>query len=519
MSAPFGIPHRPFSIDSRTEIMLPDGVFISELGRLKIGINIVNLSEGEVTSGYIRPSPSESEEWHYVGDNQVHLSYVPKGCAKLVVWEADFSRCSIGKKEIRVEYGAQILLPDGSIRGFDGVLTAQIFVASCAVVGNHEGRITVPEGVMSIKFGYSAYLPGRDIPLLPKYYEHPVYSGRNLPIFTRGSSRLVPAPGCEDDIPFQDPWWKVAAAILAIIFFFMSLVKFKETGEAEIGFDIDLENAGPNAEPNSDGGVTYPIDECCDSGGSQSSGSMSEAGMYASMALAMVLVAAKGHSIDPWQRGRNVFPSVRGDVKVLEELKWEYPLPRIIDPNKQIKTQLSWSYRQTLESGTVKEIVVSEQVASDFYAAKVLVNVKSVVTRAEGIYLQVYLEDHFGQPFGLASVYGFVYFISPNGQESFRVNLDGFSMKNKLPLGAGWFEAHLDINNLLEHKELADYLGTWTLKVFGQATNMAVEGMEPFVAATYIGGDVLLSPFVIQLVEPDADIFCPIAHSYTVEVV
>jgi hypothetical protein len=89
------IPNRPFASDAITGLMMPDGIFVTMLGKQFINVQIANTS----------PSTIQSPKLYIESVSHPGIAYMPgtrympdlqSNAVRVEQWEADFSNCPSG---------------------------------------------------------------------------------------------------------------------------------------------------------------------------------------------------------------------------------------------------------------------------------------------------------------------------------------------------------------------------------------------------------------------------------------
>ena len=209
---------RPFAIDTITKMMLPDGVFIKSHngGNALMRVKLLNpafnhrlqlprlFSLQNAESSEIIIQNGEQLTWKGVVSNQ-----------EFFYWDflLDLSLASIGKHEVTIN----LKLAHGNDPFFGGGLPIEykgkIFVADAHFdASNLNGIAYLPEGQLNYKIIGSQLFREKEI------RNEKLPTSIILPKQISSEVRFVqPFQGVYGPIPFNDPWWKVAGWIVAVL--------------------------------------------------------------------------------------------------------------------------------------------------------------------------------------------------------------------------------------------------------------------------------------------------------------
>ena len=486
MDVPIEIRNRPFSIEPNTLVMMPDGIFDTSLMFQDISFFVTNRSEYRLKMCWVRPDHASQAEWTYTAYHMVELGPMEPGESRLIRWRANFSRCTPGKKELRIEFGCQIdWVKLGG--GFDGYMEKRIFVSRTSqTLDKNKFICEVPEGKLQLTISEYSLVPswtftGND----PDQISFVVPA---FPVIEKivGSTSL--RPGLEDALPFQDPWWKIVAWIVAALAAIGAFIAAKEgQGTASVGVSGEFDADGSNGNWCLPDPTKHPDKE-------------NVAGILSIIATAAIRVGMMDIR-DPWQKGRDKFPNDPGDPRQSETVTAQIEPPDELKAGAEWEVPISWEYTSQTRSGQLSTEARREVGCSENGAGAVNIDVPNEVPIGENITVKVYIEHQGGQPLLGDEMYGFANFISPKGHV-FRRELRNKAFADQSVLKRGGFEAGINTEWAGGQIGWDNARGKWTIELYGQLVNRAPEGIDPFEAATFVGGDVMLSPFKLTKSEP-----------------
>lgn len=477
MTVPIEIRNRPFSIEPNTLVMMPDGIFDAALVYQEIAFFVTNISKRPITRCMVRPDMRRKTEWTYSGNPMDEIGYLSPGESRLVRWLARFDECTPGKKALPIEFGAEV--EDGEFsQGYDGYIGSRIFVSrTTQLLGTNRFRCEVPEGALDLDILEYSTVPGWKLPLKDENGNY-VIDIPPLPIIEKVSGKTLLVPGMEDAIPFQDPWWKVVAWIVAVLAYLGAIIAAKEgQGTASIGV---------SGEWGSGNGGNW-----CTPDPMEAQDKMTVAGVLSVIGSSAIRVGMMDVR-DPWQKGRDFHPNDPGDPRVSEIVE------AVIDPPDELRAgdvwhvPINWNYTATTRSGVSRSVAKQETGHSENAPADRRVEYPEEVSVGEAIVVGLYLEHSDGTPYLGDELYGFVTFISPIGRV-YRRDFQNVGFLDRKPLPPGYFEAGLHTEKIGPEHGWEEMCGKWSIQLHGQIVNRAPEGIDPFVAATFVGGDAVFS--------------------------
>lgn len=471
MSSPLQINKRPFSVEPITGIMLPDGIFDTAIRRQLISAYVVNGSDITINKFWARIR--DTADYTVIGVRQIEvLQPIPSGATKLLQWEVTFRGATPGKKSLIIESGGMSTDASGKDLFWDGFTEAVYFLSSTSY-DPHTKQYTcrVPEGSLQITFDNSMQSPSTE------------YQGAERPIpaiqFPQRFTATVAPNGLS--IPFDDPWWKVLAWIVAAIAGIAAVIAAKEgDGVAEIGI-------GGHGHDN-----PYEYDWCVpDPTALGRDNFTTPAGILSTIANTAILVGL-ADNIDPWERGRTNAALQEDEVPIKETVEVDLTYPNEIKAGTGFEVGARWKYQAELNTGRVSTFNVDETQTNihvadwEIDAPKEALESKPIVVRLRGT-------KSTGDVYAGDQLYAFALFVTPDGQRSFRVPLLDDGGKYDAVASDGWYSAGIVIEELMTQASF-DPLGEWRVQFVAQDVNDAKPDMPPKIAATHVGGALLLAP-------------------------
>ncbi len=372
------IPNRPFASDLITGFMMPDGMFVTMLGRQNINIHLTNAGASSfgISEAYIESTSSPG----IVVEPQTHfLGTLAAGTSTVLSWTADFQSCPPGLhfvsfivdrggnrqriiKKIFV-LGTSFDETDGSFVAVtpEGVMRATFERLSRPRQDCCCGRGTLPEREKEpprtdedpkrdegLKEDRKRRLQAlrrsaiHDLPNLFERHEHdflfcpPGY----LPIKVRYDwTPTPPFAGQDGDLPFEDPWWKIVLCVLAVLLLMGAAI-------AEAG-----DGSGTVTVCGGTGGGVDPEDDCCHVRAGGGGTSYVAAGLVAAAAAAAT-AAALSDERDAFQIGRdNTLPNP-GEITIKEEFAFSIIYNEPVTLGRPFAATAEWIYTRITDKNT-----------------------------------------------------------------------------------------------------------------------------------------------------------------------
>jgi len=495
-AAPVEIPHRPYSVAPPTNLMSPDGFFVVNMGQQWIEASVVNTSastlpnvrvyvEGISDAGVVRTPVVQT-----LGD-------LPAGASAPVRFLADFHAATPGTALVSF-----IVEADGF--SFRRVLK-KIFVTR---VDYHKPSktysVVMPQGTMRVRIHNAIVGPGRK--------ECRDEREAFVALLKDVSYEWVPTPpyeGTHGPFPYEDPWWKIALAILAALILLGALLyDYFSDGELNGGM-VSVSGTFDETDPS----------VCCSDVSTSATAKDEEdwlgRGLYAAAGLAgTAAIASDGPDLH--YRGQEATPPPVGELTVAEavRLKIDYVAPP--SPGVRFPIAGKWSYIRTTTGGTYM-FDASDERENLHWLASYEVHAPAVHDRLSG---PLVVRARFQKPdeayYRGGELYVSGVLVSDDGAVR-RLELRDPGLGLDAEAGDAWYTGGYLFQRrpiVLGYKRIEDRPGTWYLFVLAQDVNTVRQGTDPFTAAHTIGGFVLTTQLELAFDEP-----CKLRHDAVVQVV
>jgi hypothetical protein len=338
MSAtPLLVTTRPFAIEPITGIMLSDGIFDNALHELLISCHVTNTSGSDQTgvSVYLE---SVSDPGIVVTGKTFHLPVVKAGASVLLSWFADFEAAVPGKPLVSFVATATGHEQTRSIRQIFVSETRYDDVTDVYVCRVPEGELHISR-LAAIPPGPGGWLP---MPPPPPPHDDPDWEpkpwpGPHVPDGITMSWYPAPAyPGTHGPLPFDDPWWKILALIVALIALIVGIIAAVITKKP---FNIGIKGKFDVSDQGLETKCCTPAPK----GGVKAAASV--AGVCGAIASAG-LATALSDAADPFRRGQAATPPGGGELTTVEHVtaSWTYLDPPLA--GTPYRTGVRWNYRR-----------------------------------------------------------------------------------------------------------------------------------------------------------------------------
>jgi len=499
---PITIPNRPFAAEPITGLMLPDGVFEASFGLLQLHAQFQNLGATPISDATIYIESVSDPGVAVVP----HTYYCPAigSVARLLSWEADFSAATPGVQ--RVSFIVDVA-------GSRTRIIKKIFVTRIGFDATTKTfHAATPEGVMEVRLTDLARplqkccrrqsRSSREELLTPTFVNQvsrlaamrildpnfefclPGYLLHDMEVVVRP---VPPYAGQYGDLPFQDFWWKIILALIALILIIAAAVEGSKSGdEITTGTPAQGGNEVSTGEPPNCCGVEeHPA--------VQGGGNSYLVGGLVAAAAAVVVVAAYSDIRDPFRRGEDHTAPAQGEVTTAERLVASIAYPEPVALGRPFAVGVSWRYTR-ITTG-----------ASHTYLVKDEVNVNAHVLSSYKITAPNVIRVYKREPFVIKGE-----FRGPNGDlltgaqlrvqcvlrgpanqyRSFSLQDDGVSPDEISADGiyTGVFQFALE----------KEPLGLWMIYVIAQDINTAQPEMTPEQQSQIIGGMILTHQVTIS---------------------
>lgn len=495
-TTPMAVQTRPFAIEPLTNVMLPDGIFDNALYRLRIACHYTNTGTTDLTdvSVYLE---STGDPGIAVTGKTYTFPVIPAGSSVLVSWDADFQHATPGKP--LVSFVAKAAGHDAN-RSIQQIFVSQTRYDSATDTYS----VTVPEGrldvskVTGIPTKDGKWWPGGE----PGGKDRPPWTGPFAPTGLTMVWTPDPAyPGTHSDLPFQDPWWKVLAAIVCVVAALVGIIA------SALGFGTFAPGvAGTFSGPP---GLTV---HCCTPAPGIELTIAGVAGVVASAALTVAL----SDDADPHWRGQAATPPAPGELTTSETVRAEWKFLDEPHAGEPYRVEVAWKYERTTTGASyhygVHEVQKNIHVTKD-----VTVETPDTVTSPGSLWVRAKFVRPDSTLFRGPELYGIALFQAPQGLY-FAVPLtdDGIGFDERA--NDGVYSGGLNLDEALSvlRKAGQSARGIWKVFVFGQDVNRVAPGTPPEIAAQTIGGFFVGSAIQITF---DPSLPCPLKAQGQIKVV
>jgi hypothetical protein len=494
---PITIPNRPFATEFITGMMIPDGIFEATLGRQQINAHFQNQSASNI-AGIEYYIESTSHPQIKVEAATKYGGSILANSASLQTWNIDVSNVPAGV------YYVSFIAKSGLNQKR---IIKKIFVTKVTFdpVSQRFSAAT-PEGVISASFKeiitsangqgcgckhetkYSEKIskdnPVGDVLSLIKNFDISDFKDcapqtMLLKSFSTGVTHTPGFSGQYSDLPFQDPWWKVVLAILAVILFIVAIVVAAVFGVVAI---VLFPPAGV--------GISATI-ACC-------SVPFFVAVGAAVAALVTGLIASESDARDPYRRGQdNTLPRNPDEITIGENVDVDIDYIEPIVSGTPFAIGIKWNYtRITRDSSNVERTYNYgvEEIQNNIHVlSRYEINAPDIV--------RVYKKEPFrvtGKFYDTkeALLRGSQLFVKCYLQRASDNKIISFVMQDDGQKGIddkandGTYTGIYYFNR--------EEAGLWKIYVFAQDVNNAREDMEPEEAAQIIGGMLLTNQLTVD---------------------
>jgi hypothetical protein len=307
---------------------------------------------------------------------------------------------------------------------------------------------------------------------------------------------LTPTPaysGQYGDLPFQDPWWKIALLILAALLIIAAAIVAAATGSGSI-----TPQAGGTFDDNP------PNVNCCEPRARGGSDSYVVAGLVAAAAAAAT-AAGMSDERDPTRRGEDATPPAAGEFTVSESLDVTLLPKNAVALGRPFDVDVTWDYER-ITSGNTYTHNVSETNTNVHVLSRYPINAPDVVRayRGERFVVEGEFFDADGKKLRGDQLFVQCFLSGPNGEaRRFRLQDDG--VRPDREPNDGVYTGEISFDPIKEK-------GLWTFFVIAQDVNNAQPNMDPEEAAKIIGGMVVTHQLTIAMgggtcpLVPDGDV-------------
>ena len=495
--------YRPYSTNISTGFMTPDGFFLTIFGTQNINIETQN--DGNQTldglSMYIEgvgdPNVTTPLTTSTPTNSQVLASASWKS-----IFSADFTNATPGETIVSFIIQQTSGSSTQSIR-----IVKKIFVLGIKFDPSSKTfTMTIPQG--SLTFNIKTII----VPAETNCSCGPSGGGRKrccccggssggttsgttstiYPVLIQnGSATWTPSPsygGAHGPLPFNDPFWKILFAAIALIL-------------AAIGSYFAAQAGGSGSTgPGGTAEETNPSVHCCTGVQAEAETDSETAAALFGAAAAMATIAMCSDEADLFWRGQTATPPASGLLTVSETVKFSADFPNSLIPGKAFTGDITWDYTRTLNDGSTLT-----HSATDPYENIHLLKAYDVYIdgthNASAHYTHqrrtpLLIGAQFTKPDGTlftgSQLYTFAVLWSDTGaKKAVELRDDGYTLAGDSgPPNAG--------NYVGEVSMIEAPTGNWYVFVFAQDVNTVLDGTDPFTAAQTIGGMLLTSQLVLN---------------------
>jgi len=489
-SAPVEIPHRPAGVYPATNLMNVDGFFVVNMGRQHVQLTLRNVSGSDLDGVTI----------YLEGFSDPGVSFVPR-------------RLDIGllraDAELPLRFTANFTnaAPDASFVSFiveaDGYemrrIVKKIFVTR---VDYHKPSKTytvkTPQGDMEIVVHRALMGPEQGS----------CREGEAFTVLIQDVSyTLRPKPsyeGTRGPLMYEDPWWKIALAILAgLVLLGAALYDYFSDGTLDggsVSVGGTFEETGPSV--------------CCtkiSSSASKGEDDLVAKGLY-SAAGGIATVAIASDDPDLHWRGQEATEPPAGELTVGEGVRLKIDYVESPSPGVPFAIEGEWAYTRETDVGSTYVHEDRDRRENVHVLDRYEVEAPSTHDRASG---PLVVTAQFVKPGGDLCRGGELlvtgHLVSEHGPyRQFQLDDAGLDPdadpNDGVYTGAYWFSR--------DAGEKGDPGGAWYLFVIAQDVNTVKEGTDPFEAAHTVGGVVVTTQLQLGIDKP-----CELNHDAVITVV
>lgn len=501
------INNRPFASDLVTGLMLPDGIFESSVGKMKLNAHFTNSGISTLSNVNIYVE-SASHPAIQITPTTHTVSSIQSGTVLLKNWDIDLTGVPAG------QYYISFIAENSAGRQR---IIKKIFVTKVAFnAASHTFSAQTPEGTYTLRYreitevnsskcckekgdkrnesssglfenlSYTFSIGQRKIELCPVFF---------LPLEQETS--WIPSPyyaGQYSDLPFQDPWWKILIAVVAFLLLVAAAIVEATSGTGSVTASVGC--------PSTPSGV-------CGSGGGTSPVA---AGLVAAAAV-VAGIAVYSDERDLLRIGQDkTLPGI-GELTIRENLVANIKYLESIEFGKPFKVGVDWKYERITKDtgGAEKAYDYSESVINSnvHLLSRYEVNAPDIVRvyKKEAFKVEASFYDENDKLFKGSSLFVKCYLVrnddakwidfilEDSGNQPDKIKNDG------VYTGIHYFNRTDD--------------GRWKIYVVAQDVNHASENMEPEDAAKIIGGIVLTNQATVSFTGGT----CPLVPDGDVEVI
>jgi hypothetical protein len=525
------VPTRPFATDLITGLMLPDGIFVTMLGKQNINVQIKNAGAATINAPKLYIESVSNPGITYTAGTR-YLPDLAMNAVRVEQWQADFTNCPSGTHFI------SFIVEDNA--GTKNRMIKKIFVLGMVFdAATHTFHAETPEGIVSVNFvdivrpkrGCKDQQPVRCCcPPLEQAdprsndetsddtddrqlqgLKRTRFTFTNLTeIFARLGSEFrfcppgylphhveltwTPTPpysGQYSDLPFQDPWWKIILCIIAVLLLIGSAIAEAVDGSGSVTV------GGGTTETGS------PAGDCCGVRAGGGGTSPIAAGLAAAAAAAAT-AAGLSDIRGPIRRGQDATLPGTGELTLKEFLNVELNYPDAIALGRPFAVGAKWNYKR-ITNAQIYEASSSDLTQNVHIASSYEIDAPEIATSyiKDGEWIiKARFRDQDGNLFKGSQLLVQCFLVGPQGQLINLLLQDDGSIPDEKP-GDGVYCGRHYFSQLSA--------GLWRYYVIAQDVNHATPDLKPEEAAQIIGGMVLTHQLTITFDQDDCP-FVPDGH-------
>ena len=527
------IPTRPFATDLITGLMLPDGIFVTMLGKQNINVQVENAGPAAINNPKLYIESVSNPGIDYTPGTR-YLPDLQPNAVRVEQWEADFSSCPSGTHYV------SFIVEDET--GAKTRMIKKVFVLGLTFdPASHTFHAETPEGVLSANFTDLVKPRGdckdrhpprgcccghKGEPEDPRSEDEMSddtddrqlrglkRAGFLVTNLTEMFERLrgdfefcppgylphhvemtwTPTPPYEgqySDLPFQDPWWKIVLCVIAALLLIAAAIAeaVDGTGSVTVG--------GGTTSPGS------PPGSCCGVRAGGGGTSYIAAGLVAA-AAAVATAAGLSDARDPVRRGQDSTSPGEGELTLQEFLSVELSYPDPIALGRRFSVGADWTYKRYTTGGVYEtsssDVNENEHIASSYHIEAPEV-AASYIRDGEWT-IKAQFRDEDDNLFKGSDLLVQCFLVGPQGEWVKILLQDDGSLPDETPRD-GTYSGRRYFSQSAE--------GLWRYYVIAQDVNHATPDMEPEEAAQIIGGMVLTHQLTVTFDEDECP-FVPDGH-------
>lgn len=493
---PVHIQHRPYAVCPPTNLMNPDGFFVVNMGQQFIEAQVNN--KGDTDLKNVRVYIEGISDLGVINLGALlSVGTVPARATFPVRFLANFHDAAPG-----IAMLSMIIEADG--HDFTRILK-KIFITR---IDYHKPSrtysVVMPQGTMRVNI-HNAIMG-------PRQWICKENRGAFVVLPQDLTYDWIPTPpytGTHGPFPYEDPWWKIALAILAALLALGALLY-------DYFSDGDLDGGSVSVSGTFD--ETDPSISCCSSVSTSASDSDDwvARGLYgAAGAAASAAIASDGPDLH--YRGQEATPPKAGELTNSERvhLKIKYlTAPKL---GKPFPIAGDWEYVRTTNANTYN-FSASDERENIHWLDSYEVDAPAIHDRTTGpLVIRARFRKPDGSYYHSNQLYVSGFLVNTTGLAR-RFELKDHGMQFDERADDGWYTGGYAFTyydtKYLTHMVRGDPPGDWYLFVFAQDVNSVEDGTKPFDAAHIIGGFVLTNQLDLNFDHP-----CTLLHDAVIHVV